>query len=248
MSPLVARLKELALPALDLVMPPSCGYCHQIVAADGALCPHCWSQLTFLAAPWCGCCGRPFENNMSGGNELCPHCLEDPPLWQQARSALNYNEVAAKLVARFKYGDQTLLLHTFLPWISRAAADLLTETDLIVPVPLHRWRLVRRQYNQAALLALAVARQFDKTPALQALTRIRATTPQVKLHRSERLKNLRGAFTASHIVKDKRVLLVDDVMTTGATLKEATSALLEAGAAVVRVLTLARVLKAEDWI
>lgn len=245
---ILPQLKALALPAIDLVMPPSCGQCHQIVAQKGALCPNCWHELTFLAPPWCACCGRPFENSIEGADTLCPHCLENPPLWSKARAALSYNAAASKLVSRFKYGDQTHLLPTFLPWLLRAAKDVLDGVDLIVPIPLHRWRLLRRKYNQAALLALALARETNTPPALLALTRLRATTPQAQLHRKDRLKNLRGAFKADASVQGKKILLVDDVMTTGTTLEEATTALLKAGASEVRVLTLARVLKAEDWI
>lgn len=243
-----ARLKALALPALDMVMPPSCGYCHQLVVSDGALCPSCWSQMTFLSPPWCACCGRPFEQTGQEDGALCPHCLSTPPDWRQARSAVAYNEVAARLISRFKYGDQTFLLPAFLPWLIRAASEMMPTIDWVVPIPLHRWRLLRRKYNQAALLALGLARHYNKVPALLALKRIRATTPQVKLHRSERLKNLREAFVANPDVAQKNILLVDDVMTTGATLEAATTALLQAGAASVRVVTLARVLKQEDWV
>lgn len=173
---------------------------------------------------------------------MCALCLVEPPPYTRARAALAYDDVSRRLVSCFKYSDQTNLLPTFAPWLVRAARELL-PVDVIMPVPLHRWRLLRRKYNQAGLMAQAVGHDLGIKVELLTLQRQRATRQQVGMKREERLKNVRDAFVVTGSVSGKTVLLVDDVLTTGATLEACTKALLQAGAAEVRVLTLARVIK-----
>lgn len=159
-----------------------------------------------------------------------------------ARAPLAYGKTAATLVSRFKYSAQLWLLPLFMPWLERAAPDLLTGVDVLIPVPLHRWRLVWRGYNQAALFARALSASTGIPTDLAALSRPLATRPQVGLHRTERLKNVQNAFLATPArVDGKVVVLIDDVLTTGATISACCDALLRAGAQEVRVLTLARV-------
>lgn len=244
MDSLATWLKENARQAVDFILPPTCGLCREVVAQPGALCPSCWRSVSFIAAPWCGCCGVPFGTAIEEGT-LCAPCLSAPPPYGKARAAMAYDETSRKLVSRFKYSDQTNLLPTLVPWLVRAAQELL-PVDVIVPVPLHRWRLLRRKYNQAALLALAVGDELGLPVDLFTLQRRRHTKPQVGMKREARLKNVRDAFVVTGNVTGKTVLLVDDVLTTGATLEACSEALLNAGAAEVRVLTLARVIRPEQ--
>lgn len=244
MDSLATWLQQTTRQVVDFILPPTCGLCRELVAEPGALCASCWGSASFIAAPWCACCGMPFSLPVDEG-ALCALCLTEPPVYAKARAALAYDETSRRLIGRFKYSDQTHLLPTLTPWLLRAARELL-PADVIVPVPLHRWRLLRRKYNQSALLALAVGQKLDVLVDLLALQRQRATRPQVGMKREERLKNVRDAFIAAPRLAGKTVLLVDDVLTTGATLDACSTALLAAGAREVRVLTLARVIRPEQ--
>ncbi len=229
---------------MDFILPPTCGLCREVVAEPGALCSTCWREVSFLSAPWCECCGVPFGLPTEPGT-LCALCLSAPPLYVKARTAMSYDDTCRKLIGRFKYSDQTNLLPTLTPWLLRAVRELL-PVDVIIPVPLHRWRLLRRKYNQSALLARAVGEALTIPVELLTLQRQRSTRPQVGMKREERLKNVRDAFVVTGAVAGKTVLLVDDVLTTGATLEACSETLLAAGASEVRVLTLARVIKPEQ--
>jgi ComF family protein len=160
-----------------------------------------------------------------------------------------YDDDSRDLILGFKHGDRTHAAPAFGHWLSRAAGPLADDADLVVPVPLHHWRLFRRRYNQSALLARALAHRAEIAYAPNLLTRVRATPSQGRMSRARRRLNVRGAFAVAprnrHRIKGRRVLLVDDVYTTGATLSEATRCLLGAGAGVVDVLTLARVVRPE---
>lgn len=235
-----------ALSALtNFLLPPTCGVCRTVVMEQGALCPACWQRLSFIAEPCCACCGVPFDVPMAAG-ELCAACLTEPPPFSRARAALVYDEASRRLIGRFKYRDQTFLLPTLLPWLERAARDLAGGVDGIVPVPMHRWRLWRRTYNQAALFARALGKRLEIPVSLEGLVRVRHTLPQVGLDAAARQKNVQSAFRArTSKVAGKTLLLVDDVHTTGATLQACTVELLKQGAREVRVLTLARVVRPE---
>ncbi|HYD32241.1 MAG TPA: ComF family protein [Azospirillaceae bacterium] len=237
---------RLARLALDTLLPPRCLKCGGPVDHQGGLCPACWSRLTFLAPPLCACCGLPFEFEVGEG-ALCGGCVASPPLFRRARAALVYDEESKPLVLGFKRGDQTYAAEPYGAWLARAGADLLGEADLLVPVPLHRWRLFRRRYNQAALLALATAKISGVALEPRLLVRRRATPSQNRLDRAGRRRNVKGAFAvragADGMVRERRIVLVDDVFTTGATVSECVRALLKAGAARVDVLTLARVVR-----
>lgn len=240
MTALATYLKQ----AVDFILPPTCGLCREVVAVPGALCSGCWRQVSFLAAPWCESCGVPFGLPTEPGTR-CALCLAAPPLYAKARAAMGYDETSRALIGRFKYSDQTNLLPTLTPWLVRAVQELL-PVDMIVPVPLHRWRLLKRKYNQSALLARAVGEALGLPVELLTLQRQRATRPQVGMKREERLRNVRDAFVVTGHVADKTVLLVDDVLTTGATLEACSATLLAAGASAVHVLTLARVIRPEQ--
>lgn len=244
MSALLHHLKKLARPVITFALPPVCGLCRRVVSEEVSLCPACWHKLHFIAPPFCGCCGTPLLSKAAHGS-LCASCLTTPPLYSVARAAVDYDAPCRVLIGRFKYGDQMHLAKTFVQWMQRIGPEAIEGANLVVPVPLYRWRLFRRKYNQAALLAEEVAKQNNLAMSYTALTRIRSTSPQVGKKRAERLKNVRGAFVASSEVEGKTVLLIDDVYTTGATLDSCTQALLERGAQEVRVLSIARVIRPE---
>ncbi len=228
---------------LDLLLPPLCLSCRKPVAAQGGLCAECWSGIHFLTDPACARCGEPFASAAAAGM-LCGPCVAEPPPYDRARAACRYDDASKGLILSFKHGDRPGLARFLAPWMSRAAGPLLAEADLIVPVPLHRWRLLHRRYNQAALLALGLSRRSGVRCIPDLLRRTRRTPPQGTLGREARRGNVKGAIELAKSVdsvKKKRILLVDDVLTTGATLGECVRVLRAAGAEAVDVVTLARV-------
>lgn len=231
---------------MNFILPPRCIATGEIVDRQGSLAPAAWSQLNFIGGNCCGTCGHPFEINMEiiEGTQ-CASCLAHPPPFLRTRSALVYDDGSRDLILRFKHADMIHAIHAFLPWMKRAGADILRDAALVVPVPLHRFRLLSRRYNQAALLARALAEDAGKDCIPDALIRRRATGSQGHLGFKERQKNVAGAFTVNDRRRDslagKAILLVDDVYTTGATVRECAKALLKGGADRVDVLTLARV-------
>jgi len=242
-----ARAGSAALrPLLDLVLPPRCLSCGELVADPGALCGSCFAAVRFITAPLCDRCGAPFpdpQDDADGTPPLCATCHGAPPAFDRARAVLAYDDHSRALLLAFKHADRTDAAQPLAAWMARAGAGLLAQTDLIVPVPLHRWRLWKRRYNQAALLAGALARMSGRPWDPLVLHRARSTPPQGGLGRAGRRANVRGAFRVARPdrVAGRRVLLVDDVLTTGATVEECAHVLRRAGARGVDVLTLARV-------
>ncbi|MFC5355850.1 ComF family protein [Azospirillum himalayense] len=231
---------------LDTLLPPRCLCCGGAVDRQGGLCAPCWSGLTFIAPPLCAGCGTPFDFALEG-EPLCGACIAEPPVFARARAVLAYDDGSRPLVLGFKHGDRIHAAGAYGAWLARAGAELLADADLLAPVPLHRLRLFRRRYNQAALLAQAAGRQAARPVIPDLLVRRRATPSQGGLDRSGRRRNVKGAFAVrpglEPRVAGKRIVLVDDVLTTGATLSECARVLLRAGAERVDALTLARVVK-----
>ncbi len=231
---------------LNLVLPPLCLSCRAVVAEPGSLCPDCWGKIGFLAPPFCAACGHPFEHDMGEGT-LCGACMDEPYPFKRARAVFRYDDASRGLILRFKYADRLEGAKSFAKWMARAGADVLDPQTVLAPVPLHRWRLLGRRYNQAAVLALALGRETGLAVETQALVRHRWTPAQGHLGRIERAKNVRGAFSVDpkrlSKIKDRRIVLVDDVMTTGITLAECAMALIKSGARQVDVLTMGRVVR-----
>jgi ComF family protein len=245
--------KRLGLAAaramLDFVFPPVCPVSDEAVEAAGRLAPAAWAKLTFLAEPLCARCGFPFELD-PGAEKLCAACAARPPVVARTRSALAYDDESRRLVLELKHAARTDAVPTFAAWMALAGADLLAGADRIVPIPLHASRLRMRRFNQSALLARALAARSQKPFDADTLARRRATESQGGKSASGRRRNMAGAFAvrperAGH-VRGARILLVDDVRTTGATLDAAARALKAAGATAVDALTLLRVVRPRD--
>ncbi len=227
----------------DLILPPICVVCHDPLDAHNALCPRCWSGLQFIRPPLCDRLGLPMPYD-AGDRAVSSMALRHPPLYDRARAALTFDGVARDLVHAFKYADRHEAVPLFARWMSDAGRGLIAQADVIAPVPLHPWRLVRRRFNQSAVLAGRLARTHGK-PVVLGLKRVRYTKQQVELAFRERRANVEGAFRVAPrqavAFAGKRVLLIDDVITTGATVEACAVALKEVGASAVDVLAIARV-------
>ena len=227
---------------LDALLPPQCMACNGVVATPGALCATCFSRFTFITAPHCDRCGVPLDAPVIE-DVVCGACLKDPPAFRRTRAVFVYTAETKGLVLRFKHGDRTDAAVHLARWMQRSGAALLSDCDVITPVPLHRWRLFMRTYNQAALLANALGRLAGKPVAPDALVRTKRTPSQGGLDRKERRRNVAKAFRVQRpdSIAGKRVLLIDDVLTTGATANACATSLHHAGAAAVDLLVVARV-------
>jgi ComF family protein len=244
----VSQLPDLARAAarfaLGVIYPPTCVACAAATGEPHTLCARCWSGMRFIERPFCERLGTPFAVDL-GVALLSPAAIADPPVFRRARAVVRYDEAARRLVHRLKYGDRLELARALGAMMARAGAELLTDADVIVPVPLHRSRLWWRRFNQAMALAGAVSRTGGVPCDPFLLARVKRTRSQVGLTRTQRGENLQGAFRVSPDAKPhvtgKRVLLIDDVVTTGATANACSRALLRAGAESVDVLSFARV-------
>lgn len=232
--------------AVDLVLPPRCLSCGLLVAEQGALCVSCWAGMTFVTDPLCDRCGLPFDHD-PGGVMVCGACLRAEPPFERARAVLRYDEASRRLILGFKHADRTEAVSTFARWMAQAAGGLVADCDIIAPVPLHWRRLFKRRYNQAGILSQAVARNSGRPGIPDLMVRRRATPSQGRLSAEQRRRNVAGAFAVrpAHkaALQGKRLLLVDDVMTTGATVAACSRAALAAGARAVDVVVLARALR-----
>lgn len=211
---------------------------------QGQLCASCWSGLNFITDPQCSTCGLPFEFENIGGGE-CGPCLSKSPVYDRARSALYYDDGCRPLILGFKHGDRTALAQTFAQWMARVATDLVEDDTVVMPVPLHRWRLLSRRYNQSALMAAQLAKLLNRPHMLTGLYRKKATPSQGGLSAAERRANVKAAFDlrpkVRSVLEGRSILLVDDVFTTGATVESCAKALKSAHVRNVKVVTAARV-------
>jgi ComF family protein len=238
----LSTVRTVGRMAVDAVLPPRCLSCGTIVDMAGALCPDCFNGFTFIAQPFCRICGISLQAAVPE-EPVCGACLRERPDYNRARAVFVYNAASKSLLLKLKHGDRTDAAVHLSRWMQRAGAELLDACDVIVPVPLHRWRLLWRSYNQAALLANALGKIAGKPVVPDALARIKATPSQGRLDRQSRRRNVARAFavTRGPMIAGKRVLLIDDVLTSGATAEACTRALLAGGAQQVDVLVLGRV-------
>jgi ComF family protein len=232
---------------LHVLYPPQCISCAAPVTTDFGLCGDCWHATPFVAGLVCDRCGVPLPGSDPDEHAVCDDCLAMARPWGRGRAALVYHDNARSLVLALKHADRLDLARPAAHWLHRAARPLLRPSQLVVPVPLHWTRLLRRTYNQAALLSAALAAVAGLEHCPDALVRSRTTGSQEGRNRDGRFANLVGAFRVpprrKALVPGRDILLVDDVMTSGATFAAATEALMAAGARSVDVLCLARVAK-----
>lgn len=241
----VPLVRRLAQAALDTVFPPACLNCRQSTGAKDALCASCWAQMRFIERPFCERLGTPFPTDLGNDALLSPAAVSDPPVFSRARAVAHFEEGPVRqLVHRLKYSDRMELAKPLGAWMARAGSDLLADADLLVPVPLHQRRLAFRRFNQAQALAQAISARCGVPADPFILARVKRTASQVGLSRSQRALNLQGAFRVADAmaprIEGRALVLIDDVMTSGATANAASRALLRSGAKRVDVLVFAR--------
>jgi len=242
-------LRRVGRGTLDALLPPHCLTCDAPVAEQGGLCADCFRGLAFVSAPFCVRCGVPLPHGGAGlplpEGLVCEACLAHPPAFAAARAALRYDAGAKALILPFKHRDAVEMARPLARHMARAGRDLLRGADMLVPVPLHRWRLLRRRHNQAALLAAELSRLSGVPHRPMVLRRLRRTRPLGEMGARDRAEELEGAFGlapgAARMLAGQCVVLVDDVMTSGSTADACARALLEGGAVRVDVLAAARV-------
>jgi ComF family protein len=240
----VSSVRQLLNALLDVILPPICHICHSFIPDAGKIhiCPACLNRLPLVSSPLCPICGIPFTG--AGGDHRCGACLSHPPHFDSARAQFLYEGHIRDLIHSFKYNKLTHLRSPLallaLEGVSGFLAD--HEPHFIVPVPLHSSRLRQRGFNQAVLLGRVLSRQISLPMLPDALIRTRPTEPQIELTAAERRLNVKGAFTVNRAdrIAGKRILLLDDVMTTGSTMNECAKELKKAGATVVIAATIAR--------
>lgn len=231
---------------VDVLTPPKCLICKADVTEGAALCLSCWQRLQLIDEPVCNALGTPFEYDQGEG-ALSPAAIADPPPWDRARAAVAFDEASRPIVHLLKYRDRPEAGLAMARMMLGAGRRIMAESDVLVPVPLHRLRLWWRRFNQAAMLARELARLSGKPFIHDVLLRQMPTRPQVGLTAEERRRNVRRAFLVPperrSMIEGRSVLLVDDVRTTGATAAACAQTLKDAGAARVNVLTFALVLE-----
>lgn len=246
---MLQRLASFAASGLrysaDLILPAVCVSCGTLITHHNLLCPQCWRSLHLIGPPVCNRLGIPLPGYEGQEPHISMQALANPPVFLRARAAAHYTGIVRRLIVRFKFEDKHEPLPLFIKLMREAGQELLRDADVLVPVPLHRLRLLQRRFNQSALLARGLSRASGVPAALTALKRTRRTSAQVGLSQEARQENVARAFGVSSnwrkALQGKKVLLIDDVITTGATANACASALLGARAGRVDVLTIALV-------
>jgi ComF family protein len=238
------RLELLANQLLDQLIPPACLLCRRLTSVSNVVCADCWRNLQFITPPYCAVSGVPFMYSLGPG-AVSADVIAHPPVYDLARAALVYDGAARQLISRLKFSDQLNIATPLGHWMSVTGAEILQQSQLIIPIPLRRKRLWQRRFNQAALLAKVISRLSKVPLENHALIRSRPTDRQLGKSRSARLRNVAGAFLvppeSRPAIDGRTIILIDDVLTTGATANAAAKALKSAGACHVAVLTAAMV-------
>ena len=244
-----ASIAGLRTTLLDTIFPPRCLACTEPTETPQGLCAACWRDTAFIAGTACVKCGVPMPGER-GPEDICESCLRHPPAWDSGAAAMLYDGAGRRMVLQFKHGDRLDMAPRLAAWLATAGAEQLARADVIAPVPLHWLRLMRRRYNQSAELAHRLGRRAGRPVVPDLLVRQRMTTPQEGMNRAARAANQEGAFTVAprhrERIAGRTVLMIDDVLTSGATLSNCAEALRAGGAARVDVLVLARVAFADS--
>ncbi|MBR1604503.1 MAG: ComF family protein [Alphaproteobacteria bacterium] len=230
---------------IDVILPPRCLLCGKIVADQNGLCQECFDKIKFISTPYCLKCGNPLPTGNSV--QSCSLCVSDNKNpFRMQRSRVYYDDASRPLIVDFKFHDKTENAEFLTRWLLTAGHDIWQQgADILIPVPVHASRLRERKFNQAALLCKELSKLTQIQANYTVLQKTKKTKPQVECDSRTRVRNLKNAFSVNNIeeLKDKRVVLIDDVMTTGSTLKECANVLLKAGVKSVDALTVARVIK-----
>ena len=235
-------MKQLLENILNYLFPIYCCNCQNLLSSDGLVCHECWAKLRFISEPICIKCGTPFELNIvEHSDAFCPQCIAKTPKYNSARSIMVYDDVSRKIIHNFKYYDKTQLAKHFAK-IALSNYAKISENEVIIPVPMHRLKRLFRLYNPAQILAQQIAKQTRIPCKNNILVKIKWSKPQSKLSRRQRIRNLRGSFAINNAqqIQGKKILLVDDVITTGTTSEICAALLKKAGASEVNILSIAR--------
>jgi ComF family protein len=236
-------MKKFFKKITELLFPNQCLYCNHLIGQEGAFCNSCWQKLQFITDPKCNICSHPFEFQITD-NLTCAKCLNNKPSYDKVITLFRYNQIIKKVIGDFKYYDNTFLSKKLAQNLINKHSPELSEIDLIIAIPLHKKRLRKRKFNQAILIGKEVSKVLNKRFINDLLLRIKNTTAQAGLRKKQREKNLQGAFALNkkyqEMIKSKKILLVDDVMTTGTTLENCAKILKKFGAKEVTVLVIAK--------
>ncbi len=244
-SSFICFIQKYLSKALNFVFPPQCPYCDKIIHHTQMMCDNCFNQIHFITGSKCYRCGRPLPLIQNEEKLLCPNCINKRKNYDLSRSAFIYDSFSRNAILRLKHADRTDLRHLFVQYMLRAGTDLFEKTDLVVSVPLHWKRRFKRKYNQSAVLAELLAKKINKPYSTTLLTRCRYTHSQAGKDSQKRKENVKNAFKVnpSHNIEGLSILLIDDVLTTGATAESCAKILKQNGAKAVYVLTIAQVLQ-----
>ncbi len=237
---MIRQLKKL----IDFILPQRCLLCGKVISSPDSLCLDCFDKISFITTPYCSRCGKPLMMEEKVHDFYCASCLKKKRSFRLCRSAIYYDDLSKKLLLDFKFADHIENRKLLSKWLYIAGKDIFDAgVDLIIPVPLHYTRLLKRKYNQSAMLAAELSKLIDVPVNYKVLKKIRYTLPQVHCNGQQRKKNIKDAFsiTDNTQIKGKRIVIIDDVYTTGSTLKECTAVLKKSGAKSVDLLTVARV-------